>query len=423
MVGSLEERALRLLEANTRTAVENGTTYRYTIPSPPAYRHQWHWDSCFHAIVWATFDRDRAKDELRSLVARQLGDGLLPHVVYWDAREVPPLGGEHLEAPGWSTLVHTPRSSGLMQPPVVAQALEVVAGDDEAFVRELLPAVARHYRYLADSRDPDGDGLLSIISQFESGLDFSPVFDPSPGEREPSPGKLRALARGSQVLNKLCGNRPELVFRVNPRHWEDVLVNSIHADGLASLARLAARIGDERLERWATATAGRTRDALLERCYDEPRGLFFSLLGRRERKVGVKTLESLMPLVVESLDAGVAARLVEHLADPGSFWPRFPVPSVALDEPCFSRDSSFRGRRCIWRGPCAPSTNWLLWRGLGHHGYLDLADRLADSCRELADAGGFNEFYDPVGGKPVGRARFGWGTLPVVMERSPHPRA
>jgi glycogen debranching enzyme len=397
------EAAQKLLEANTRTA----GVYRYTIPSPLAYVHQWHWDSCFHAIAWAAFDRERAKDELRSLVARQLPNGLLPHVTYWDPRAVSRFGGEHLEAPGWSTLVTTPRSSALMQPPVVAQAVEEVAGGDEAFVQELLPSVAAHYRHLANARDPDGDGLISIVSQFESGLDFSPVFDPTPGDPDPSPGRLRARARGSQVLNKLCGNRPELVFRVNPHHWEDVLVNSVYADGLASLARL----GDD----WAREAGRRTLGALLERCYDEKRGLFLSLLGSGERRIEVKTVESLMPLLVEALPRDVADRLVENLSDPKLFWPRFPVPSVALDEPSFTPDATVRGQRCIWRGPCAPSTNWLLWRGLRRHGYDDLAATLADRCRELADEGGFNEFYDPINGRPVGKAEFGWGTLPVVM--------
>jgi len=405
----LDERARSLLEANTRTAVDGGVTYRYTIPSPEAYLHQWHWDSCFHAIVWASFDRERAKDELRSLVARQLPGGLLPHVNYWRPDLIPLLSGERLEAPGWSSFVGTPRSSGLMQPPLAAQAVEESAGDDEAFVRELLPALARHYRYLAHERDPDRDGLVSIITQFESGLDFSPLFDP------PS----RARARAWEALNKACGNRPELVFRANPRHWEDVLVNSVYADGLASLARLAARVGDADLERWAREQGGRTLGALLERCWDERRGLFFSLLGKAERRLDVKTVESLMPLVLEGLSGDVAARLVENLTDPATFWPRFPVPSVALDEPSFTRDSLVRGRRRIWRGPCSPSTNWLLWRGLRRHAYYDLARTLAERCRELAESGGFNEFYDPVGGAPVGKGEFGWGTLPVVMGRTP----
>jgi glycogen debranching enzyme len=224
------------------------------------------------------------------------------------------------------------------------------------------------------------------------------------------------------VLNKLCGNRPGLVFRVNPRHWEDVLVNSVHADGLASLGRLAGLVGDRSLEDWARDTAQRTLDALLERCYDPQRGLFFSLLGSRERRIEVKTVESLMPLLLEALPSEIAARLVENLADPGSFWTRFPIGSVPIDEPSFTPDAIIRGRRCIWRGPNSPSTNWLLWRGLRRHGYDDLAATLAERCCELAETAGFNEFYDPVGGRAVGKAEFGWGTLPVVMGRTPPPR-
>ena len=63
----------------------------------------------------------------------------------------------------------------MIQPPVLAQAVEAV-GDPLA--AEALPAVERYYRFLARERDPDGDGLISIIAQFESGLDFSPAYDP-----------------------------------------------------------------------------------------------------------------------------------------------------------------------------------------------------------------------------------------------------
>ena len=30
---------------------------RLHLPAPPRYRHQWYWDSCFHAIAWRHFDR------------------------------------------------------------------------------------------------------------------------------------------------------------------------------------------------------------------------------------------------------------------------------------------------------------------------------------------------------------------------------
>jgi glycogen debranching enzyme len=415
----LLERAARLLEANSREASADGRVYRYTVPSPARYLFQWHWDSCFHAIVWAEIDSERARDELRALVARQTEAGLLPHINYWQSDLIRRTEAPYLESSGIAWLVpgRKPRASALMQPPVAAQALEAVVAldQDDSFLEELLPSVARHYRYLAAARDPDGDGLISIISQFESGLDFSPLFDPKPGTVDPSPGRLRTRARIAQGLNKLCNQRPELALRINPLQWEDVLVNTVYVDGLASLARLARRSGDEQLGSWADTRAHRGLEALIDCCYDDRRGLFFSLAGSRKRRVEVKTVVSLMPLLLEALPGEIAARLVEHLADPAEFWSPYPVPSVALDEPSFIPTAELHGERCIWRGPCAPNTNWLLARGLRRHGYDSLADALGARSRELAEQGGFNEFYNPLTGEPVGAPDFGWGTLAAVI--------
>jgi hypothetical protein len=284
----------------------------------------------------------------------------------------------------------------------------VVESDgDDPFLTELLPAVARHYRYLASVRDLDGKGLVSVVSQFETGLDFSPVWDPAPGL---APARLRRRARGSQALNKLLGNRPELIFSWRRKHRADVLVNSVFLDGLSSVERLAGRAGDQGLESWAGQQAERTLGALLEHCWDDRRGLFFTRGGPT-----LKTITSLMPLAVEQLPADIAARLVEHLTDPREFWTAFPVPSVALDEPSFTPEAEIDGERCIWRGPCSPPTNWLLCRGLRRHGYPEQAETISARSRELAEQGGFNEFYDPLAGRPVGAPDFGWGTLAAVM--------
>ena len=62
----------------------DGTPYAFSCPSPPRYRHQWYWDSCFHAIVWRHFDPARARQELRTLLRAGRPDGLVPHTVFWD---------------------------------------------------------------------------------------------------------------------------------------------------------------------------------------------------------------------------------------------------------------------------------------------------------------------------------------------------
>jgi hypothetical protein len=409
----LLDQARKLLESNTRTAAANGRQFRFSVPSANRYRFQWFWDSCFHAIVWARLDVERAMDELRAIFSAQDEDGLLPHVIFWDSQEITGISWQYLESRGLAT--REPRATAMMQPPVIAQAVEaVVDAGGGTFLAEALPALERYYRYLATARDPDGHGLISVITQFETGLDYSPAFDLKLGA-----GSARGLelgARVPQLLNKIADYRLEVIFLLNPRQCEDVLVNSVYADGLLSLARLADRAGSDTLSDWARRQAVIVRNALLEGCYDERRGLFFNLRGRRRRRsADVKTIGSLMPLLLPDLPEEVEARLLEHLTDPREFLAKHPVPSVALDEATFSPVSYIDGQRRIWRGPCSMSTNWLIARGLRQRGRTDLADALAERSRELVEREGFNEFYNPLTGLPVGEPGLGWATLAAVM--------
>jgi hypothetical protein len=420
MSSTLRASAYELLKANTRHGQLNGRDYLFTIPSAGVYPFQWFWDSCFHAIVWASLDRERAQEELRGLLAVQTKGGLLPHVIFWDERHVSRLAWHYLESRGRADIVRRhrpPHVSAQIQPPIIAQAVEAVAGAEaDAFLDEALPGLARYYRFLAKARDPDRDGLISIIAQFESGLDFSPAYDPRSSWARSHPRLIDLTARLPQVLNKVLDYDLNLVFRLNRRQFEDVLVNSIYIDGLQTLGRLARKAGKRDLESWALDQAARSLEALLDRCYDERRGLFFNLAGPDEHRADhVKTIISLTPLLLSDLPATVADRLVEHLSDPREFWTPFPVPSVARDEPSFRADSRLDGRRRIWRGPCSMNTNWLLVSGLRRHGHADLAEVLAEKSRALVEQGGFNEFFNPITGSPVGAERFGWATLAAVL--------
>ena len=382
------------------------------------YPFQWFWDSCFHAIAWSRFDAERAADELRGLLVMQEADGLIPHVVFWKGDLVSRLQWHHLESrtTGRVPFHRTPHTTAQMQPPVLAQAVErVVDAGATAFLAEALPHLERYYRYLAALRDPDGDALISIISQFESGLDFSPVYDEAIGVRRVTPASLFLRTRLLQLRNKLANYDLQAIFRRFDHHEEDVLVNAVYGQGLRALARLAERAGHEATARWATRTADAVTASLLERCWDERLGLFANLAGPEERRSRVKTIHGLMPLALSDLPSPVAERLVEHLDDPRTFCAPFPVPSVALDEPTFLRDHRLRGFRFIWRGPLSLNTNWFLVHGLRAHGYADVADRIARRSREVVERGGFNEFYDPLDGIPVGAERFGWATLVVDL--------
>ena len=78
--------ARQLLLANTETGDFNGRTYTFTVPAltDRAYPFQWFWDSCFHAMVWAHLDVERAKEEIRSLLTAQDETGFIPHMIFWD---------------------------------------------------------------------------------------------------------------------------------------------------------------------------------------------------------------------------------------------------------------------------------------------------------------------------------------------------
>ncbi|MGD0166736.1 MAG: hypothetical protein ABSC51_05520 [Gaiellaceae bacterium] len=414
----MQEAARALLQANTETVRFEDSLWRYSVPSKRSYPHQWLWDSGFHAIVWSLSDLARGCDELRSLFRWQAPNGFIPHVVFWHSDRIYLRNTwQYLETAGFWSFVprRKPRTTALTQPPVLATAVErLVSAGAEDFLTDALPVLDRYYRYLAAARDPDRDGLISTIVQFETGLDYSSAYDQAIGAGPRSVFRLVANSRRVEIKNKLAGYDLEKIF-AREDHAEDVLVNSIWIDNLKALARLARRAGQAELATWAEAKSAQALQSLLEQTWDPGRGLFFNLVGSGEIRTEVKTIQCLMPLLLEDLPADVAERLLGHLTDPREFWSPYPVPSVALDEPSYTDDSHIRGLRLIWRGPCSMNTNWFLHRGLLRHGENGYASQLAERSRELAERGGFNEFYDARSGRPVGAKRFGWATLVADM--------
>jgi Glycogen debranching enzyme len=417
-VESLLAAAHELLQKNTESVEYGGTTWRYSVPSRSTYPHQWLWDSCFHATIWSLFDLPRACDELRSILLWQHEDGLIPHIVFWHSESLPRRFWHHLESTdAWSfTRSERPKTTVLTQPPVLASTVErlVLAGAED-FLAETLPRLERYYRYLATNRDPDSDGLISTICQFETGLDYSPAYDQSLGVRFDQPLRISMAVRRVKLANKLTGYDLERIF-ASERHVEDVLVNTIWIDNLKALARLARRADEKELASWAEAKAVQALQSLLERSWDANRGLFFNLDGSEEKRPDVKTIQCLMPLLLDDLAPEMVERLLEHLTDPKEFGAPYPVPSVALDEPSYSDGCNFGRTRLIWRGPFSMNTNWFLWQGLLRHREPGLASHLVERSLSVVERSGFNEFFSAESGDPLGADHFGWATLAADME-------
>jgi glycogen debranching enzyme len=410
-VHRLREGARRTLEANWREgSLRDGTPYAFTCPAPPRYRHQWYWDSCFHAIAWSHFDPARAREELRTLLRAGRPDGFIPHTVFWDQ----PAGWRR--APLYATgSVRGSRAAESIQTPMIALAWEIVAeasADEPGFAAEALDGLRAHYDWLDRERDTDRDGLITIIHPDESGLDDSPKYDRVFGwMRHYLPGYFWLVERH----RRLGYHSPTIVERYD-EHVEDVLVNVLYAISLRSLSRL---IGLEDGGREYATRAARTERALVERCWDERAGLFFDLAGADERHVRVSTWSSLAPLALPSLPDEIARRLVdEQILHPGRYRAPIGIPSVSREEPSFR--PGFHLYRC-WRGPSWVNTAWLLVPALRRIGYADEAERIVGSLATAVERDGYREYYNPLTGEGLAARGFGWSTL--LIDLLPRPEA
>ncbi|HEU5056613.1 MAG TPA: hypothetical protein VFU21_08800 [Kofleriaceae bacterium] len=414
MSGDLRARVEELYRRNRQTGMAAwcGAEYDFVCPSEGTYPFQWFWDSCFHAIVLSHLDVERAAAEIQSLLVNAQPDGLVPHVTFWQRDRYQEMLATYAIA------YRTPHLSDCMQPPLLAEAVAAVVerGGGLAFAREVLPAVRRYYDWLDRVRDPDCDGLIAVLQPDETGLDHTPKFDAYLGVTTCSHAELTAAWH--RVANPYAevGRDPARMFALDRFVVEDVMINTIYAENQRVLADLLERTGDAAAAAELRARADRTAAALLARCFDPARGLFFDLAGAREERLETVTFTCLFPLLLADLPAGVAAALARHLEDPSAFAARYPVPTVAMSEPSFC--PTVLPGSLVFRGTTWINVNWYLARGLRRHGRADLARRIEDRSVELVERSGFREYYDPHTGEGHGAEGFSWSALVLDMVES-----
>jgi hypothetical protein len=369
----------RVLRQNWERGRRDGTAYEYTQPSPGRYPWQWYWDSCFAAIVWRRFDPARARAELESLLAAQRPNGFIGHTIFWNQPVSP------LRYLFYNVASRRSFQTETIQPPLLAWAWGIAVGDPTEE-----PRIGAQIDWLAANRDLEGDGLLWIVQPDESGLDASPKFEPVWG----------ALANGKLGFPLLVRRNRRIGFdarRVRERGWPllcETLVNTMWSLSLQALGRPSAT------------------PALVERLWDERRGLFLDEVRPGGARPGVVTWASLAPLALPDLPEAIGRRLVEeHLLDPGEFLTAVAPPSVAASEPSYEPDGGHGPIRRYWRGPTWVNSAWMVWLGMRRLGYEEEAERLADRVIDAIAREGLREYYDPRSGKGLGARDFAWSAL------------
>jgi hypothetical protein len=375
--------ASRVLRGNWTEGRRDGVPYAYTKPSPRRYPWQWYWDSCFAAIAWRRFDPARPRAELETLLRAQRPDGFIGHTIFW-----------HRPVSWWRRSFYNVRDRSApmtetIQPPLLAWAWRAAVGDPTAE-----PGIVAQAEWLARNRDLEGDGLLWIVQPDESGLDSSPKFDAVWGRR----------AHGRQGF-------PSLVRRNRKLGWD---AREVLAAGGPVLCEVVANV------LWCLSLVALGRPsitpAIVDRLWDEPRGLFLDEAQPSGLRPAVETWAALAPLALPDLPEAIGRRLVEeHLLDRERFWLPLPPPSVAASEPSFE-PVGVRGLvRRYWRGPTWVNAAWLLWLGLVRLGYEEQARELAARIGAAVEREGLREYYDPYTGRGLGARDFTWTSLIAEM--------
>ncbi|MBB4050956.1 hypothetical protein GGR20_000574 [Devosia subaequoris] len=255
---------------------------------------------------------------------------------------------------------------------------------DTGWLTEMFGAMSRYDAWLARHRDTLGTGAVEAFSTYDTGHDLSSRFwhvPDSPFANDPT---------------RYDPDNPILPF-VAP----DLTANvACQRDYLGAIADHLGGDGND----WRQK-AEASRNALVAQCHD-PDDAYFYDSDRHGRMVRIQSDNLLRVLACEIGDAdGFANALERYLLNSRKFFAKFPLTSVALDDPRF--DPNF-GQNS-WDGP----TNFLTLirtpHAFEHHGHhvelswimqptlsaLFAADRFPQTLNPFTGAAGFTEKYSP----------------------------
>ncbi len=393
---SLESRAEELLRNNRR----HHAGHQYTVPSPDIYPYQWLWDSCFHAISLSYFDPIAAREEVRSLLAMQYDNGMLPHMFFWK---------KSMTKPYFLAWENKKRSS-ITQPPMLAYAIWEIHRKypEDQFLEEIYEPTLNYYRYLIEHRDLRDHHLVSIINPDESGEDNSPRFDAAMGAPSNISFYRHMYERNKLVeKNRVCDFNAEICMRQN--FWvKDVPFNVILIRNLQALGHIASYLGHKQGEHFATLHGKLMRDAMREHMFED--GVYWSVMGPKHEKIKVATWAHFVPMFASLYTQAEAEAVVRnHFRNDLTFRSRFGIRSVSMKEESYRSDG-------FWRGPIWLSPQWFIYKGLRAYGFKDEAAFVKSAMYNNVDSSNFREYFNPETGEGLGAKHFTWGTLILDMK-------
>jgi hypothetical protein len=419
---------LKLAE-KAKAVLDTNWTGSYTRPSEGLYPYQWSWDSAFISFAYAHYDENRAQQELLSLFKGQWSNGLLPHIVFHqEAKDYSP-GPELWKSEQCPHAPPSPRTSGIVQPPIHSTAALHIyrkASDSKKaldFLRKLFPKLKAWHEYLYRERDPFSEGLVYIRHPWESGQDNSPIWDQALESIHFSPQEIPEYKRTDTkfvdleyrptdaeydryvYLIKLFYERnydEEKIYKDSPFLIQDVLFNALLCRANQHLAEIARILNEDpgHFESWTKKTAA----AINTKLWNDEHAIYFDYDMKKEKLIEAHVASGFTPLYAHIPDENRAQRMGENLnthcfchLSKGSA----AIPSYDEQQPGYSPSG-------YWRGPIWINLNWLIYRGLESYNLNQYASYVRSAIIELPKRYGFCEYYDAEVGRCLGAKNFSW---------------
>lgn len=202
---------------------------------------------------------------------------------------------------------------------------------DRAFVERVYPDLARYAEYFERERDREDSHLYDIVDQGETGQEYMSRY-------------LFADAAADD--------------------WRRIQLKGVDATvyiyqlqrALAEMARALGHAADADV--W-NQKADATREAVRARMWDAERGFFFDVAPGSGARSPFKAAVGLYPFLCDIAGPEHLPAITEHLLNPAEFWTEYPVPASSVDDPYFSAEAEWKGKRmsCPWNGRVWPMTS------------------------------------------------------------------
>ncbi len=304
----------------------------WTTPDRWPHRHCYFWDSAYQAPGYYILDREWGKNAILAMFTCQEPDGMIRSMNTPErVEEQCQLNPSTLEWSAWECSEF---------------------GKDREFIKELYPYFVKLHKRILRQQDDKYDGLL-VWPSFSHGMDNSPRFDTG---------------------------LPEIYLDLNLFEPFALLL-------MEQMATLLERHKD--VEMWNKERL-KLSDAVNKNLWDD-RSCFYYDIRDDGTFIKVKTSAAFIAILGETAQGEKQKCLIDKLLNPDMFWSKFPIPTVAKDEPTFGRN--------MWRGPAWPNYSYFAHLALEKTGNLKKSLELAHIiCEEIykwyETDGGLYEFYD-----------------------------